>query len=290
MGEESIAQNDTGIEGGEQTEEVVDASTGQSDASDDSWSINNVPEEYRSHVEAAIKPFHGQATKAAQESAQYRKQVEELSGKVSEYEQTKLHRDRLEEFSRRLLEDDGFRDHERARYGIKRPDPTAKPEGWDSPEAVQARNLLIEETERMLEQKYGIRMADLPKIIQQTSQVANITQQKAIEDSQNEIDQTKAIIEKDGMPWNEDILNASIAVVAQYSKQGKKLGLREAYDKLMTPAIERYKANEASTDETLKTGTKPMKPGDRGGKVKLTGDALLKDFLDKQGIPGNYDD
>lgn len=236
--------------------------------------------------EARIKSFQAQATKASQEAAQFKKELEELRGKARDSEELNRKIQAFQDYTDKLLRDDNYRESMRQQHNIRRPEPNAKPEGWDSLEAVQARNLLIDEFERALQQKYGFDFSALPTAVQQAASVETML----VRDAQAEIDTTKIEIEKEGMPWSEEILQACIAVVKKHTENGQNISLKKAYEKVINPILEKYKAKEASTDAELKGGPKPMKPGDKGGKPKLTGDALLKSVIQDLGVKGQFED
>lgn len=255
---------------------------------DDGWSIKDVPLEVRSHVEKAIKPFHSRTTKAEMRAAEFEKKLKELEPLAKTSEELKQTIEGLRREMFKAVSDEAYLKDLRTRFGIKvQSGDNGKdlPEGWNDPDAVKARQLLFNEVVRGIEETYGIRLSDLPRIAQSATAADSLIVQNA----QEEIEATKGSIEKEGLPWSDDILDACIANVGRNAKNGKKISLRTAYDNVIMPAVETARKKAASTDVKIK-GKLPFKPDGKGGEAKLTGDALLRNVIDDLGVPGSFED
>lgn len=272
----------------EEAPQGVDGGEIGSETGDDGWSIKDVPIEVRSHLEKAIKPFHSRTTKAEMRAADFEKKLKELEPLAKTSESVKGQLEALRQEMFRAVSDESYLKSLRSRLGIRiQSEGTDKnlPEGWNEPEAVKARQLLFSEVVKGIEEQYGIRLSDLPRIAQSASAADNLVVQNAHE----EIDQTKGSIEKEGLPWSDDILDACITNVGRNAKNGKKITLRQAYDNLFAPAVEAARKKAASTDVKIK-GKLPFKPDGKGGQTKLSGDALLRNVIDDLGLPGSFED
>jgi len=275
QGEEPPQQSD-GEESG--------ADTGN--ANDDGWSINDVPPELRGEVEKAIKPFHSRTTKAEQEAKSLSEKVKELEDSLQGATSAKDEVEKIKVFAQRVLTDDQYREHVRKQSGYKAPQQGEPPEGWNSPEAIQARQLLFQEIVGQIEKTYNFSLSDLPRLSKSASTVDSILRSSAEE----EIGTTRESITKEGLPWNDEILDACINYVGrQADKEGKQITLRKAYDTIIMPIIEAEKKKAASTDSKIKDDL-PQPPTNKGGDPALTGDAKLKSVIENLGLPGSFDD
>lgn len=268
---------DTGLaEVSEQAEEAV-AEAGEQPTQDteleakpegdeeEGWSIKNVPEQIRAEVEKAIKPFHRKYTKTRQELKKKEQAWEQEKASYiskTDYENVIKH-------LRGALTDENYRKTLQAQFGVQ-PPRTDYPEGWNSPEAVQARNLLLDEFKKAV-------LQELSPILEGQKGLSGQVMQMLTRDAQSEIDATSAEVKKEGLPWNDEILEACIDRVKKFTRQGKQVTLREAYDSFYKPMIKAHQEIEASRGERKK-GLKPFAPTTSGDK-QLTGDDKLRAII-----------
>lgn len=284
-----VEEQGTTTEGGKTEEVTTEQAGGESGTAgkDEGWSIKDVPIEVRSHLEKALKPFHSRTTKAEMRAADFEKKIKELEPLAKTSDELKGQVESLRREMFRAISDDDYRQNLRSRFGIKADskDKGELPDGWNEPDAVKARKLLFNEVVRGIENTYDIRLSDLPKIAQSASAADTLIVQNA----QEEIDATKETIEKEGLPWNEDILDACIANVGRNTKNGKKISLKQAYNNVIMPAVESERKKVASTSLKLKEKL-PFKPDGKGGQTNLTGVAHLRSVIDDLGVPGSFED
>lgn len=286
-----VEAQDPQIEEG-QAEEATQGDAGESvadtGASEESgWSIKDVPLELRPHVEKAIKPFHSRTTKAEQAAREYEKKLKEIEPKLSNLDLTAKQMESLRGQLYRLVTDDDYRKSIRSQYGIKEQEKNSQgmPEGWESPEAVTARKLLFNEVVKGIEETYGFKLSELPKVFN----AAQGFESRVVQDAQKEITSTEKAVTEEGLPWSAEILDSCIQVVGRMKANGQSISLREAYDALRKPFIEAEQKKAASTDSKIKEKL-PFKPAGKGGEQKLTGDALLRNVINDLGVPGSFND
>lgn len=250
---------------GGQVEETPAESQEQPEGKEENWSINDVPKEYRSFVEQAVKPFQSKYTKTKQEYEAAKKAWEtEKQGYIprSEYSD-------FESKVQAILQNPQLYEQARKALGYIE-DQVNKPDGWEADDAKKIRQLLFNEFK-------GEILKDLSPYIQATSGVQKHMESILHKEAENEIQQTQDEVTKAGLPWSEDIIRLCIAAVAEGTRQGKNLSLKQAYDLIVMPIMKSKDAIEASKSQTKK-GLKTMPPTAPGDK-QLTGDEKLKKII-----------